>query len=461
MVLNKSERGILIVDDEPAICALLARLLSKDGLQAQIAHTGKDALDALQLEPPRLLLLDYRLPDMTGEDVLKEARMVLPHLSAIVITAYADVGTAVASMRAGAVDYLAKPFDHKRLLDIVHANLSEPRLSAPLQDATATYTPLEETMGQSVVIRQLADCVQRVAQSNFNVLVVGETGTGKELVSRAIHNASARRGEPFIPVDCGALPEHLVESELFGYERGAFTGAVGRKPGKFELANGGTLFLDEISNLSLSAQAKLLRAIQERVVYRLGGMQPVRVNVRIVSACNAELAGAVERGTFRGDLFFRLNEFTLSTPPLRERREDIAFLTQRFIDEANAELGKAVHHVTPDATAQLAAYPWPGNVRQLRNVVRRAVLLADDRIDASHLNVASVTTLPEGAALVSSDWEHMPLREIVRRNIVALEKEVLAFALRSTGGNKLRAAQMLSIDYKTLLTKVKEYGIGS
>ncbi|HWO99050.1 MAG TPA: sigma-54 dependent transcriptional regulator [Methylococcus sp.] len=456
---NRSEGVILIVDDEPAICTLLARLVTKEGMRAEIAHTGKDALEILRLRPLGLLLLDYRLPDMTGEDVLKEARAILPNLPVIEITAYADVGTAVASMRAGAVDYLAKPFDHKRLLGIIRAHLSKPQAAVPVRSGATASAPLEETMGKSAVIRQLADDVRRVALSNFNVLVMGETGTGKELVSRAIHAASARRGEPFVPVDCGAIPDNLVESELFGYEKGAFTGAFARKPGKFELANSGTLFLDEISNLSTSAQAKLLRAIQDRVVYRVGGTHALPVDVRIVAACNVELATAVEREAFRSDLFFRLSEFTVYVPPLRERREDIPFLVRRFIQEANAELGKAVQGMTPEAMESLMGHPWPGNVRQLRNVVRRAVLLAEGWIDTKHIHPAFAPLGAEAAMASNPEWENMPLRELVRRNVAVIEKEVLVSVLRKTGGNKLQAARMLSIDYKTLLTKVKEYGI--
>jgi two-component system nitrogen regulation response regulator GlnG len=262
-------------------------------------------------------------------------------------------------------------------------------------------------------------------------------------------------------VDCGALPENLVESELFGHEKGAFTGACARKPGKFELAHGGTLFLDEISNLSMPAQAKLLRVIQDRVVYRIGGTHALPVDVRIVAACNVELAAAVEREGFRNDLFFRLSEFTVFVPPLRERREDIPFLVDRFIQEANAELRKKVCGMTTEAMESLIGHPWPGNVRQLRNVVRRAVLLTEDWIDIRHVHPAFAPLAGETAMAPNREWENLPLRELVRRNVAVIEKEVLVSVLRKTGGNKLQAARMLSIDYKTLLNKVKEYGIDS
>ncbi|WP_022949486.1 sigma-54-dependent transcriptional regulator [Methylohalobius crimeensis] len=459
MTSNRLKGTILIVDDEPAICTMLAHLVSKAGLHPRIAYAGEDALHSLQIKPPDLLLLDYRLPDITGEEVLQEARARLPHLPVIVITAYADIGTAVASMRAGAVDYLAKPFDHKHLLAIIRANLPEPETAMPLHGATTVRTRIEETMGRSSAVRRLTNDVVQVAGSNFNVLVIGETGTGKELVSRAIHDASPRYGEPFVPVDCGALPESLVESELFGHEKGAFTGACVRKPGKFEQANGGTLFLDEISNMAASAQAKLLRAIQDRIVYRVGGTHALPVDVRIVAASNMDLASLMEQGSFRSDLFFRLSEFTVYVPLLRERCDDISFLVQRFVREANAELDKEIRGTTSEAIERLIGYSWPGNVRQLRNVIRRAALLAEDRIEVNHIDFFSSPDRIEDTAVSSLEQENIPLRELVRRNVVVVEKKALKLTLRKTGGNKLQAARMLSIDYKTLLNKVKEYGI--
>jgi len=469
--LPRSGWKILVVDDEPTICSLLARLLRKEGMAVEIAHDGRNALDALRSQPPDLLLLDYRLPDMTGQDVLVEARALLPSLPVIVITAYADVQTAVKSIRAGAVDYLAKPFDHKNLLRLIDSSITSRRntgsgTSARVMAPTAgvIVEPLEEVMGKSSEVRKLANNVRRVAATRFNVLVMGETGTGKELVSRAIHHYSFNGQGPFIAVDCGALPENLLESELFGHEKGAFTGAVARKLGKFELASGGTLFLDEISNLSWSAQASLLRAIQERVVFRVGGTEPIHVKVRIVAACNSELRASVAQSKFRDDLYFRLSEFNLRTPSLRERLEDIPFLVQRFLRETNAELCKTVRGLTPKAEALLLDHDWPGNVRELRNVVRQGALLADDLIDVEHVRLESRDGLADARTCErlpadAGEWSDMSMRQIVRRQTAVLERDILVHALGRTQGNKLRAAKLLSIDYKTLLTKVKEYGI--
>lgn len=463
-------QDILIVDDEPAICNLLARLIRKDGLRAQVAHSGLSALEAIRNSPPDMLLLDYRLPDMTGQDVLREARLILPGLPVVVITAYASVQTAVDSMRAGAVDYLAKPFDHTKLLSIIHSILTEKDVSSgplsvhQMEAVDEGGSNLEECMGNSQKIQALAHSVKRVAASSFNVLIMGETGTGKELVSQAVHRFSSRKKGPFVPVDCGALPEQLVESELFGHEKGAFTSAASRKLGKFELANGGTLFLDEISNLSWAAQGKLLRTIQERVIYRVGGTEPIRVNVALIAACNLDLAFAVERGEFRSDLFFRLNEFTLRVPALRDRREDISYLAHRFMRETNLELGKAVEGFSAEAMELLFRHSWPGNVRQLRNVVRQATLMADRWIELQNLTLSDQSVTLDSPMMKSipennEDWLEFPLKEVVRREVAQLERKIVMAALRQTAGNKFKAAQLLSIDYKTLLNKVKEYSI--
>jgi two-component system nitrogen regulation response regulator GlnG len=303
--------------------------------------------------------------------------------------------------------------------------------------------------------------VNRVAESDFTVIIIGETGSGKEVVARAIHEASSRSKEPFIPVDCGAIPETLLESELFGHERGAFTGAEVQKAGKFEVAQGGTLFLDEISNMPLGSQAKLLRVLQEKKVYRVGGTKAIQVNVRLLVASNQDLHELALSSSFRRDLFYRLNEFTINIPPLRERKDDIPYLAKRFLDNANLELNKQVKGFSETALNTLFAYNWPGNVRELRSIIRRAALLADDLITEKHLELKRVDV--PGMAFTpkvqGAPWKNLSLKEILQQSITAVEREVFTQVLKQTGGNKAKAARLLQVDYKTIHEKVKKLGI--
>jgi two-component system nitrogen regulation response regulator GlnG len=311
--------------------------------------------------------------------------------------------------------------------------------------------------------------IERVAKSNLSVLIVGETGSGKEVVARAIHQASGRARHPLGPVDCGAIPEPLFESELFGHERGAFTGADQQTVGKIEATHTGTLFLDEIPNMPLAAQAKLLRVLQEKTLYRLGGAKPIQVDVRMLTASGHDLEALCARGSFRPDLYYRLNEYTISIPPLRERREDMLYLAKRFMDIANIELYKSIQGFSPPAIEMMLSYHWPGNVRQLRSVVRRAVLMAEDIIAEEHLGLGLKAREPSaedvaGEAVCCSTpgqlgGGDLSLRETVRSNTVHVERIAIAQALRRTGGNKAKAARLLQVDYKTLHSKVKEYGL--
>jgi two-component system nitrogen regulation response regulator GlnG len=320
---------------------------------------------------------------------------------------------------------------------------------------------LRETMGPSDAIGRLIGEVNRVARSDFTVVIVGETGSGKELVAGAIHKYSQRAQGSFVPVDCGAIPEALLESELFGHEKGAFTSADLTKVGKFEIARGGTLFLDEISNMPLSSQAKLLRALQEKVIFRVGGSRPLKVDVRLLAATNQDLESVVAAGDFRRDLYYRLNEFTIHVPPLRDRKEDIPYLAKRFLDKTNAELRKKVKGFSDSALEVLFAYNWPGNVRQLRSIIRRAVLLADGTITAAHLDIkrSAVPGLAFTPRVQGAPWRDLSLKEIVRRSVDSVEKEVLTQALKHTKGNKAKAARLLRIDYKTMHVKIRQYGI--
>jgi len=320
---------------------------------------------------------------------------------------------------------------------------------------------LKRVMGPSEAVSNLISNMTLVAHSDFTVVLSGETGSGKDLIARAIHQSSPRSQGPFIPVDCGAIPESLLESELFGHEKGAFTGAILQKHGKFEMAEKGTLFLDEISNMPLGSQAKLLRTLQDKIIYRVGGTRPVSIDVRLVVASNQDLQLLASGGTFRRDLFFRLNEFTIQIPPLRGRKEDIPHLAKHFLEATNKELEKNVRGFSESAIEKLLHYDWPGNVRQLRSAVRRAVLLADEFITEELLDIKGGDT--PGFTLApkvdGTPWKDMSLKEIVRLGTQSIEREVISQVLRHTGGNKAKAARILHIDYKTIHTKVKDYKI--
>ncbi|MBF8288830.1 MAG: Sigma-54-dependent Fis family transcriptional regulator [Candidatus Rokubacteria bacterium] len=365
---------ILVVDDEPNIRAVLSECLAAAGFETSQASDGDEAVAAVQAERPAVILLDVLMPRMGGMDALPELKRIAPDVPVIMCTAYMDVPTAVRAMQLGAYDYLTKPFDPKLLILTVQRALERQALLARIDELTSQGEgiSLADRMGGSRGIEAVIRQVAQVARSNFTVLIQGETGTGKELVARAIHNQSPRRDKPFVAVDCGAIPETLVESELFGYEKGAFTGAVRHKDGRFQAAGSGTVFLDEVGNLPLPTQAKLLRAIEERQVTPLGATRQVPVDARIIAASNVDLEDASRAGRFRPDLYYRLNEFGISLPPLRSRRDDIAHLASRFLDEVSMELRRPVRGITGDAMELLRHHGWPGNVRELKNVIRKA-----------------------------------------------------------------------------------------
>ncbi len=452
---------ILIVDDDEDLCMMLAILMKGAGFTSQIAHDGPRALAAVRGRKPDALLLDLKMPGMDGLEVLKQIKEWHEDLPVVLITGHANITGSVAAIKAGAFDYLPKPFEHREVLRVVRYALSAgeppPRQSRP----SGNDDNLKELMGPSEAVSRLIGEVSRVAQSDFSVVIQGETGSGKELIARAIHRLSPRAGAPFIPLDCGAIPETLIESELFGYQKGAFTGAETPKPGKFEAAKGGTLFLDEIANLPVPSQAKLLRVLQDRTVCRLGATLPVPIDVRLLAATNQDLPALADSGLLRRDLFFRLNEFAITLPSLRERKEDIPYLAKRFLDTTNRELRKHVRKFSESALELLLSYNWPGNVRQLRSTIRRAVLLADDLITDRHLDIkrAPVPGLAFTPKVQGTPWREMPLKEIVRLSVITVEREVLTQVLKYTGGNKAKAARLLKIDYKTMHTKVKQFGI--
>ncbi len=455
---------ILIADDDEHLVELLTHLMKREGFKTLPAHDGNTALTILNTEKPDLMVLDIKMDDMDGMEVLRQAKAFDQDLPVIILTGYHDTHGAVKAIKAGASDYFPKPFETHELIRAIHQGLSERMLKGKLRDLSNKLQEtqsLKDQMGPSDGVVRIISEVNRVAESDFTVVIIGETGSGKELIARAIHEASPRSKAPFIPVDCGAIPETLLESELFGHERGAFTGAGVQKPGKFELAQKGTLFLDEISNMPLGSQVKLLRVIQEKKVYRVGGTKPMSVNVRLLVASNQDLHVLTESDSFRRDLFYRLNEFSILVTPLRERKEDIPYLAKRFLDLANIELKKNVRGFSESALNAMFNYPWPGNVRQLRSTIRRAALLADELITEKHLDLKRVPVpgLAFTPKVEGTPWKGLSLKEIVDQSTRAVEREVLTQVLRNTGGNKAKAARLLKIDYKTIHGKIRQYGI--
>lgn len=455
---------VLIVDDVEEIRWLLAKLLRREGMEAEEAEDGETAVRLISLESPDVVLMDIRMPGMNGLEALKQARKLDGDLPIIMITAFAEIRGAVEAMKAGAYDYLVKPFDNREVIQCIRRALTErqrKRQIRHLEDRTEQGWSLRELMGGSEIVRQLEAEVARVAPTDFSVVISGETGAGKDLVARAIHARSVRSSGPFLAVDCGAIPDSLIESELFGHERGAFTGADRIRIGKFEAASGGTLFLDEISNLPTGMQSKLLRVLQEKRVYRIGSTAGVKVDVRVIAATNRDLWSLVAEKTFREDIFHRLGEYAIHVPPLRERRDDIVSLAKRFLDWTNWELSKTVRGFSESAMERMLSYDWPGNVRELRNVVRRATLLADEVIHAEHLGpeVTPASVKPSNIVLGTLSEGPLSLKAIVHRTTMQVEREVLTRVLRKTAGNKAEAARLLHIDYKTIHAKLRQYGI--
>lgn len=462
---EKNRKKILVVDDEPDVRWVLKNLLEKRGYDVITKKNGEEAIDIIQMNNVGLILLDIKMPKMDGMEVLEKTRAIDVRMPVIMMTAHSDVRNAVKSMKLGAFDYLIKPFDNEELLLTVERGLEKRALEdevTQLRSLLSDRLDLQKTMGKSIEIQKLTDMVRRVASSDFCVLIQGESGTGKELVAEAIYASSNRSGGPFVVLDCGAIPETLIESELFGYEKGAFTGAIKRKEGFFEAAQKGILFLDEISNLPKSMQMKLLRAIQTKQITHLGGTKLIPVDVRIVCATNRHLLEVVKKGEFRRDLFYRINEFAIQVPPLRKRKDDLLFLANLFLKEVVDELGKKLDGFTKETEKILLSYDWPGNVRELRNVVRRAALLADRKITPE--------SLPDEVAELGQDviskngtelliLEGLSWKELKKQNLIKLEKRIFSKVLERTGGNKLKASRILKMDYKTFHTKVKELGL--
>jgi DNA-binding NtrC family response regulator len=455
---------VLVIDDDEANCRLVKAIFAVEGFDVVAASDGPSGLAAVAAEAPDLVLVDLRMPGMSGFELLEELKVQVPSLPAVMLTGSRDVKHAVRATQLGALAYLTKPIDREELVLVVRRALETSALRREVQELrrrVGGHThPLLAQMGPSPEVGALIEQVQIVAASNFTVLIVGETGTGKELVARAVHDLSERQGKPFVALDCGAIPEQLLESELFGHERGAFTGAERRKEGRFRLAEGGTCFLDEIGNLPMTLQPKLLRVLESKEVQALGAERSRPMDVRFVAATNEALQQRVAVGQFRADLYFRLAQYTIALPALRERPGDIDHLTQRFMKEVSVELRKPVQAILPEAVELLRRHAWPGNVRELQNVVRKAVLHAGGLvIRPEHIRAALGDGLPAGTAPAPASPTLRSLKEIAGDAARAAEHEAISTVLRASGGNKAEAARALRTDYKTLHVKMKQLGI--
>jgi nitrogen regulation protein NR(I) len=470
-----ARKQILVVDDEANLRRVLAAQLGREGYEVHLAEDGEQGLAFLRDHHIDLVITDLRMPKIDGMELLRVALRENPQLPVVLLTAHGTVDNAVEALKTGAFDYLTKPFDKDEVLAIVHKALRTSDLAS--RDASLPHEPAGGKgprfglVGSSSRIQEVCAVIERVADTPTTVLITGESGTGKELVAHALHDSSSRAKRPFIKVNCAAIPKTLIESELFGYERGAFTGAVNSKPGRFELATGGTLFLDEVGEIPSEIQVKLLQVLQQCEFVRVGGLRNIRIDVRLVAATNRDLRRAIADGDFREDLFYRLNVVTITLPPLRDRLEDIPELVDHFIDKFNRRLKKQIRGLAPEAQERLGAHDWPGNIRELENVVERAVLFADHAlVGIDDLLPQIGATEPFGlgapydrvAAEGSSAAEPQDgegLKAQVKAATTRLERRLIERALGQTNGNVTHAARLLKISRKGLQLKMKELGL--
>jgi two-component system response regulator HydG len=452
-------KNILLVDDHKPFRDSLAKILGGEGFRVFPANDGEEALDILRKEFIHLVLTDLKMPKMDGVELLKVAKTIRPEIEVILITGYATVDTAVTAMKEGAYDYIQKPFKPREILKLVRKAVEKQSLvleNRMLQERIKDFQKVEKIVGRSPAMKKVLEIVAQVAPSSATVLIQGESGTGKEVIAQAIHDLSPRASKPFIKVSCAALPETLLEAELFGYERGAFTGAMARKEGRFELANGGTLFLDEIGEVSPTVQVKLLRVLQVGEFERLGGTKTIRADVRIVAATNMNLLEAVERKAFREDLYSRLNVITLTLPPLREREGDIPLLAHHFLEIFTKKNSKEVKGFTQEALEVMLQYSWPRNVRQMENAIERAVVLTKGEMitlgDLPPEILKGVESRIQKAVLMDGKTISISLGT----SIETIEKRVIEETLRLSRGDKNLASKILGISARTIYRKIEE-----
>lgn len=468
---------ILIVDDDESIRGYISRLLNMSGFEVITASSGKDALNLLKVNPDvAVVLLDILMPDMDGLETLSEIKKASKELPVIMLSALGQTGIIVKAMRAGASDYLVKPFEEEELELAISKSIEKRKLLAEITSLKKKLR-IDELKGEFIFtspkMQKIKDVIEQVADTDVSVLIDGESGTGKELIARSLHFRSNLRDKPFVKVNCAALPHELLESELFGYDRGAFTGAYKSKAGKFELANNGTIFLDEIGEIDLAIQSKLLQVLQEGSFSRLGGKQDVRVNVRVIAATNRDLKKAVEDGRFREDIYYRLNVVNIHLPPLSERPEDIQYLFEYFMETYNEKYAKHISVDKEQIYPLLISYPWPGNIRELKNLVKRIVILGnveDLENYLTHISPSQAEFRQEvkevsfkGQGIKESHDTDIstiiPLKDVAKEAAVKAEREMILRALHGTNWNKKKAADLLQISYKALLYKIKECGI--
>jgi len=445
---------ILIVDDDRSHCEIIANALEYEGYHTEMAHSGGNAIEIIRKNNLDLILLDLKLPDMTGMRVLEMAREADPTLQVVMISGQGTIHTAVEATKMGAYDFLEKPIDSDRILLTLRNALEKGRLEREKEHLLESVKQHYAMIGESMIMKEIHELIHKAAKTNSKVLIEGENGTGKELVARAIHHESQRAGEPFVPVNCAAIPDTLIESELFGHKKGSFTGAIFDKPGRFHQAEGGTLFLDEVGDMSIMTQAKVLRALEENMIEMVGGKDPIPVDVRIIAATNKNLQNEMRTGRFREDLYFRLNVLNIKIPPLRDRKEDVPLLMDHYIKYFCREHGVVQKTISPRAVQQLTLYSWPGNVRELKNFIEKAVILiGSDRIESNDVNTIlkkhTCNSIPEPE-------QNQTLKEAREH----FERSFIQVKLAGAEGNVTRAAESLGIPRTYLYKKLKNLGIG-
>ncbi|MDD2891112.1 MAG: sigma-54 dependent transcriptional regulator [bacterium] len=443
-------KNILVVDDELSMQKVLSAMLQKEGYKVITANNGKEALEHFKKDSPNLVITDLKMPEMDGLTLLSEIMKVSPGVPVIMITAHGTVETAVSAMKQGAYDFIIKPFDINEIKQVVEKALNVQEKNT--QNFLISPEDEDEIVGKSPKMQEVYQMIEKVSKSVATVYIRGESGTGKELAARAIHYRSDRKDKPFIKVNCAAIPENLLESELFGYEKGAFTGANVAKPGRFELADGGTLFLDEIAEMSINNQSKLFRVLQEREFERIGGVRTVKVDIRLIVATSKNLQEYVAEGKFREELYYRLNVVPISLPPLRERKEDIKALVEFFISRFSKREGKNIRGISDDALKMLMDYSWQGNIRELENVIERTVVLEDVEILQSE-------HFPHLKTNVETGSQKLTLKEESKKGKTETEKSLIIEALQASNGNRTKAAEALGISRRTLQLKIKEYSL--